>query len=396
MARLLSIDRTESPISNQSVRSVATFVFDSIGEKHIWFDTPADMQHGLTDRADPWIVLLLPVALELGEDIATDYPVDERLLVNLECAQAVLRSWYDLRRVKIDAPGAKPPAPKGDRTAVFFSGGIDSYYSLMANIGGPNDPDDLLMVWGFDIPLARPEEFHKARELGERMAGHFGKTLLPVATNLQHDLLSSGANNWGPMSHGAALASTAHVLAGVLGKAIIGSTHDYAKLSPWGSHPMLDPYYSSSALEIIHHGAIANRVEKTRLVASDPVALADVRVCWLSKSASNCSQCSKCLRTMVTLDLLGEKANATSFDWSDYSLDKVAAAYLPNQSNVDFALELLEGAQELNRPDIAEAIRKSLRRSVRTRWLDAKTAAMKGAPFLWRYQEALRKALIPN
>jgi len=67
----------------------------------------------------------------------------------------------------------------------------------------------------------------------------------------------------------------------------------------------------------------------------------------------------------VTFDLLNKQYLATSFDWSEYSLQRVAANFLRNKNETDFALKIRESAQERGRQDIVGAIDRSLKSS---RW----------------------------
>ena len=62
-------------------------------------------------------------------------------------------------------------------------------------------------------------------------------------------------------------------------KAYIALSYDAAHLHPWGSHPLLDTYYSSAHFQIEHHGLEMSSFEKTALVADWPIALKNVRVC---------------------------------------------------------------------------------------------------------------------
>src|SRR5207302_11088078 len=84
---------------------------------------------------------------------------------------------------------------------------------------------------------------------------------------------------------------------------------------PWGAHPLVDPRWSTEAVDVVHDGCEANRIEKIRRqIASSPLALQSLRVCWRGDSASyNCGECPKCLRTMLALHLAGTLPRATTF-----------------------------------------------------------------------------------
>jgi hypothetical protein len=98
----------------------------------------------------------------------------------------------------------------------------------------------------------------------------------------------------------------AHGYHGFFGRVLIGSTLAYEELGPEGTHPLSDHWWSGDMCEIVHDGAEARRSRKIDVIASHPVALAHLRVCWrLDTSAYNCGMCEKCVRTMIGLHLAG-------------------------------------------------------------------------------------------
>lgn len=389
---LETVNTSKSPLTPTYVRLSGEIIFDSGERCTIWFDLPPETVSNGQTRGDAWAILLLPAAIERGETLRLELPVDPVLYDNLCSVQRIWNHWYaELIPVAIDAPFSFAPQADGEY-GLFFSGGVDSYYSLLRNMTRPRKPDSLIMVWGFDLPLNRPDEFLVAQQTNARAASHFGKSLVTIATNLKEDLPGYG-RWWGRMSHGAGLAGIGQLLAGRLDQVGIGSTHDYTTLSPWGSHPLTDPLFSSSAFTVVHDGAGATRVEKTALIASDDRAIKGLRVCWEANSGSNCSHCSKCLRTMVTLDLINKRATSTSFDWSEYTLKKVARMFLKNRNDLDFSLEILAAAQTLDRKDIVHSINASIRRSVGLRKIDHFLLRLGRLPYLWRAQAPLHKAI---
>lgn len=379
------------------VRLSAELRPDKSEPQTLWFDVPEAFETWLSLRGEPWALFLLPHAVLAGQDIALDLPVDPLLLRNLKGVQQLWHSWYGLKPVEIIAP-ADPDYRVGEGTGLFFSGGLDSFFSLVEPLPRRGDRreaevDTLLMVWGFDIALVRPEEFALARALGEETARRFGKRFIPIATNLRDihgfDRVTAW---WTALSHGAALAGIAHLLSGGLKSVVIGSSHDYGHLEPWASHPLLDPLFSSGAFTIVHDGAAYTRVEKTESVSRVPDAAGIVRVCYKLGSATNCSRCSKCLRTMMTFDLLGCREIARSFDWSGYSMDRVAGVFLRDDNDTNFFLEVREAAERHGRADIVTAIDRSVRHSRWKRVIYRLCKIMKRSPVVWRFADPLRHA----
>jgi hypothetical protein len=139
--------------------------------------------------------------------------------------------------------------------------------------------------------------------------------VIEVETNLRTFLDRYAA--WARLAHGSAMASVGLLLLPFFRRLYVASTHTYADLFPWGSHPMLDPLWSTEGLEFVHDGCEASRVDKTRLIAQSETALRFLRVCWRNPDgAYNCGQCEKCVRTMVNLHAVGALDRCRSFDRS--------------------------------------------------------------------------------
>jgi hypothetical protein len=108
-----------------------------------------------------------------------------------------------------------------------------------------------------------------------------------------------------------ALGAVALLLSPLFSRVYIPSSHDYSQLVPWGTHPLVDPLWSTDDLEVVHDGCEATRLEKTALIASHDVALRHLWVCWGGRF--NCGDCNKCQRTILALQALGALDRCTTF-----------------------------------------------------------------------------------
>jgi hypothetical protein len=106
--------------------------------------------------------------------------------------------------------------------------------------------------------------------------------------------------------HGAMLAAVSHMLAGQVERIYIPSSYTYEQLGDCGSHPFLDPLWSSGDLAFVHHGAETGRVAKVERISRSEVARRHLRVCWENvDEAYNCGRCEKCIRTSINLRIVG-------------------------------------------------------------------------------------------
>ena len=135
--------------------------------RNIWFDLPDDADTGPAPSGNSWLSLLLPYAMQTGERVDLELPVDPLLLENARQLAVTWHSWYpELKPPEIHARTRRAKATAG-RIAQFFSGGVDSWFTLLRHTEStPRFPqvgevDDLITVWGFDIPIGRADEFQQ-------------------------------------------------------------------------------------------------------------------------------------------------------------------------------------------------------------------------------------------
>lgn len=89
-------------------------------------------------------------------------------------------------------------------------------------------------------------------------ATDLGKNLIEIETNLKDFVVRFGT--WGEM-HGLVLATVAHILSGKCRKVYIPSSRAHDQLIPWGTHPDLDPKWSSDQMEIVHDPISPKRID---------------------------------------------------------------------------------------------------------------------------------------
>jgi hypothetical protein len=248
---------------------------------------------------------------------------------------------------------------------LFFSCGVDSFYTLLGNVARYPDEDSravshLVLVHGFDIPLEQQGFFETVRGQVDVVARALRKTLVPVRTNVR-DVLSG--MDWGHHGVGPAMASVGLSLGRLFHTLFIASARAFVDLRPaaTGCHPGLDPLWSTETLEFVHAGAEAKKADKIPVIASSPLALRVLRVCWENRGgAYNCGRCEKCLRTMVLLDLHGVLGQTGQFP---HKFDLADIAGLDLRFGRLGWLDILARVKGAGgRPELVEAIETALAR----------------------------------
>lgn len=266
------------------------------GPAEVWFEAEG-LDLPAPDGSAGLLLALLP-AMRRGADLRIEAPVDPLLLRQLPGIQAMLADWMKgLRPVKVAAEAGPLRLPRAEHTGVFFSGGSDSWFSLLKYAGIATHA---VHVWGFDIRdddavLAAAAQAPLRPAVEAR-----GVRWVRVRTNLRR--FTDPHTAWGEEQHGAALAAVAALLAPVCGRMVLAGSYTYQVPAPFASHPMLDPLWSTSGCTVVHDGVEASRTDKLQRVMADPDALATLRVCFdNTDGAYNCGRCFKCALTMLSM-----------------------------------------------------------------------------------------------
>jgi hypothetical protein len=318
--------------------------------KTLWFRFPAECEPLLSPiGCAPFVVALLLLAMQKGEDIEVRGPLSPKLQKGLEAYQRVYHGWFPdrFRLVRIQCEDAPLPdeAPGGRSSgrACAFSGGVDSFYTfLQLQSEAPKDQrlSHVLFMAGFDMPLRLESSIAELRESYRAMMKGLGVEWIAGSTNVREFV---NAVDW-TNSHGQALAASALFFEHVWEKFYIPSSYTADRYPEWGTHPELDRHLSTESMEFVHHGAQANRVRKLALIERCELSHSRLRVCWIQDlGLRNCGECEKCVRTQVALEILGTLPRFTTFKTALRRSQIRMQAMRTRQARV-FARELIEEA----------------------------------------------------
>jgi hypothetical protein len=350
---------TASALLSGYTRVAAVVTHGWLRRERLWFDVPQSHAGAVNRSGDGWLMALLPLAFERGETLQVQAPVDPVLLQNAEKIQRIWSEWFPPRKpVRVNVERLAEPSPaNGGKTGLFFSGGVDSFFSLLhfdKVAGDGRKIDDLICVWGFDIPLRNREAFEGKLKTLSQISSQFGKSLIPVVTNLRQTRLRK--LDWGTRLHGPALGAMGLLLGARFKDILISSTVAPSNMIPWGSHPMTDPLMSSGRTQFVHYGASFDRFAKIELVAESEVALKHLHVCFEGRSDRNCGVCGKCYRTLLAFELLGVRKRAVSFPQDNFTLERLKSMRVEDSLTLGRYKELRKAALERSRPDVVAAI----------------------------------------
>jgi hypothetical protein len=276
------------------------------------FIVPRGPSAPIEPSPEAFLLACFPLAAMHGERrIAIDAPICPRLSEGLHAVQSWWRKWglVQTSMPRIEAQGRPERIAGQPRSLGFFSGGVDSLHMLLRNRklyerGDSAYIEDALVIHGFDIGKRkhRPEEGHFEMTMARLapLAATIDLRLLPCSTNLRH--LPTRPGVWSYLHHGAALAAVVHAATRGPAQVFLAATFDIGHMVPWGSHPLVDPQYSSQHITLVHEGSRFSRLAKVREIAESPFGLVNLRVCPANAAGRlNCGVCEKCIRTRLEL-----------------------------------------------------------------------------------------------
>jgi hypothetical protein len=332
-----------------------------IGWDTVEFSTAnAALGEGIHDDASPFAAALLLPSMKQGEDLIIEGGISEQLYKGMHAIMHEVLSWdIDLKPIKIRADTLVADTLKPRRTASFFSGGVDSFYTYLKNKKDPaqvNRIDSFILIKGFDIEPRNAPLWDSTLKNITAIAAADEIELAVVQTNIQG--LVEPILSWDYI-HGGCLAAAGLFLRRAFRQIYIPSTFSVEEQVPWGSCLALDGHWSTENTTFVHDGVEATRIDKVIWqIAESPLALEHLRVCYENVRGSyNCGHCDKCLRTMISLYVAGALERSKTFPHNIDPERVSAITALSINGTFPGEAQNLRGLRERNlAPDLQEAI----------------------------------------
>ena len=254
-------------------------------------------------RGDGLLAACLLPALIADEHLdISELTISPRLLAAADDLTEIYCNWLpQATRVRVST-GEVAPAIGGDGVGLFFSGGTDSFYSLLKDIDihpPHGSVTHLIFVRGFQYYRESPALWKKILGRLERVADEAHNELVVVDSNVR-TFTDHVVSHY--LHSAADLASAALALSPLLTTCQISASYPFNDLIPYGQHPLIDPLWSTEAVEFVHVGAERGRLRKIRSkLAGSELALQNLIVCREDRSELNCGKCPKCHRVMLAL-----------------------------------------------------------------------------------------------
>ncbi len=259
---------------------------------------------GWLDRSgNPFVPTLLLLAGVVGERLRVEDPISPQLFAGANAASELFQKWWSIAPAALEAEAAQSPRSAGAGTGLFFTRGVDSWFSALRDHSGAAEGKVSHLIYSPDLDghYSQPTR-RRALEATQAAAEVLGLPLIPISHNGRRLLDPFAKWDW---THGGVLAGIGLVLGGYFSRVLIPSSHDLEHLIPWGSHPALDPLWSTERTKLCVDGAEVTRTAKVKAIAKSEFALSSLKVCWHEDINNNCGRCEKCVRTQCAIAIAG-------------------------------------------------------------------------------------------
>ena len=330
--------------------------------------------------ADPFLTACTPIAYRHGERrVLIEGNVCPFLVENIYTVLEYLRNWYwyEYNLIKTSPLDFKIEAHSfklGDATShaksgCFFSGGADSFDLVLNNMEMFKADHELkikqaIYIHGLDFgnrPKRGDEEdfFTNTRAQFKDPLDELDIELIPAWTNIRS--LDKDTRGWQNETHGSAMSAVGQCLSSSLSNIWLAGSHPIPKLTPWGTHPMLDQRFSSSRVSICHYRERVTRLEKIQNISQSSAALDSLRVCFFGdNSTMNCGRCEKCIRTKIALLISGKLEQTKSMPIRKVSFKDILSNFSLSKNTAFLARECIGPLNDIDRTDLVLAIRLKL------------------------------------
>lgn len=365
-------------------RAVARVVWEDCDRPPIELYYETEPEFGSDLAASPEACLLagaLPAVRGGEQRVLVEGSLCPRLRDGILIALDRLSHWYGRPPASLEieaTDGFRPLCPRAPaRAGLFLTGGVDSSHLLDTNRRRfpdehPSRFRDGLAVFGLVAPgqertLRALDHAGRTRRALAGPADEAGVKVVPVYTNLLQ--LAPDIRFLGGEFLSAALASTAHAFARRISSVSIAAGWNIELLRPCGSHPLLDPGYSSSALSVRHEEVRIGRLQKLSNLMGWQTAVRGLIVCGNHPAAPdlNCGRCEKCLRTMTEILSLEGSLGGAPFPVQDVRAEDLREISIGPGIDA-YWRELLPRLASRGRADLVSVLHPKLRLARFRRW----------------------------
>lgn len=297
-------------LSDEMIRFQATIRFANGTEIIRYMDAPSNRQWNPNDDAilcRAYTTLMF--YLKNDDYVFFDGKISEGLLRHLRLVNEYYNTVYNYQDklchlvnvvVREEVPVDAPHFSK--KSVIAFSGGVDASFSLLQHkmgLCGANNTDitAALVLNGLEAVSGDHEKYQRVNAKLKDTLDHFGVKMVNIL--IPPEDINSFNYMWNLCGAMHLFANTPdEIVYGLVGSSG-GSwnyTHTYLE-----EPPITVNNFVSRAFQVFTDGENFTRMQKCKLIATNPVLMQNLRVCFFADGSNglNCGTCSKCMRTAI-------------------------------------------------------------------------------------------------
>jgi hypothetical protein len=220
-------------------------------------------------------------------------------------------------------------------SVVFFSGGVDSYHTLLHHVA---EKPILTTIWGSDIDVANTVGWKKVEEHITQTALTYSLDSLTIRSSFRKIINSIALTGevykyyketwWHGFQHGIGIIGHIAPFVACTGikNTYIAATYTQLNDGKCASHPSIDGFTDYCGCKTHHDGFEFERHEKvTKIInfSNHYSNKVNLRVCWESSKGTNCNKCEKCIRTILEIYAAGYCPKDYGFNYSEKDFPKI-------------------------------------------------------------------------
>jgi len=282
------------------------------------YDIPINVDKSLLNI--PAVSSIITYGWVLNENIEIE-TLDENYIKNIQWLKEFYEKIYDTDfRSELIVKKPVHNETESDETALFFSGGLDSTYSLFHNI--EKNPR-MIMICGYDMYMSkgitlkiRDKWVKNYREFAQKINRRINFIYTNTREILKEDRIRFVGRKylkngyWGGLRHGICLAGMGAPLTDYFKNLIMAANgcvewDTVTKENPYGTGVNVNPNMGWGNIKIQYDGTIHRFRKAQRIKSYLNSGDITLRVCYKSVLNLNCMECKKCLRTFSSLLIVG-------------------------------------------------------------------------------------------
>lgn len=284
----------------------------------LWFEVESEFEEYLCyERADGFLIALLPFAMINNLDIEVNGCVSEKLLYQLKSLllPTLASNIPKFHLINIYSKTDNTVLKSQNSVGTGLTGGIDAFYTVLNHMTSPYNGYNLTHITFFNImnsPMWKSygedssRDFFNARvEYIRPVVGTLGLKFVPVDTNFDLMYRDLSLMETCTFRFFGMVLAIQKLFKNYYWSSSYTVSQFKVTISDIEYFDLLSLHCVSNENMVFYStGSEVSRLEKTKFISDFEITYNYLNVCWLE--IHNCTRCDKCMRTMMSLYSIGK------------------------------------------------------------------------------------------